>query len=243
LIIRKSINKRSVPFLRSHFFIFTHYYFENGTIIKVEQGRFSIMSLINCPDCGNECSSTAVACPNCGHPFAKAAVQPKVIVKEVPRKESFPKWIFIPLALLGATILFVVFTMLNRDDTTEQRNINVNISSRSPDRVQTTTSNISTTSLPSTVTVPSTSQPSTITVPSTTTTVDQPSTVTSVPSNPGSTIVETGLTDKGSVRIEAKIMSDAEAHHSRLLKKSFICSTKIWKAYCLKLKSKMGDRV
>lgn len=127
------------------------------------------MALINCPECGNECSSTAAACPNCGHPFVRPVVQPKVIVKEVEQRDSFPKWIFIPLALLGATILFVVFTMLRRDDTTEQRNINVNISSRTPDRAQTTTSNISTASESSTVTVPLTSQPSTITVPSTTT--------------------------------------------------------------------------
>jgi hypothetical protein len=30
------------------------------------------MALINCPECNNECSSSALTCPKCGHPFQTA---------------------------------------------------------------------------------------------------------------------------------------------------------------------------
>jgi hypothetical protein len=34
------------------------------------------MPLINCPDCGKEVSTSAVACPNCGRPMGQAASAP-----------------------------------------------------------------------------------------------------------------------------------------------------------------------
>lgn len=163
------------------------------------------MSLINCPECGNECASSAVSCPHCGHPFVKPVVQPKVIVREIPREDSFPKWVFIPLGLLGVVILFVLFTVLRKDDTADQRNINVNLATaRQTERAQTTTT-VPSTSQPSTVTsVPSTSQPSTITVPQT---VQPPTTVTSVPSTSSSQTITAPPPDKGSVVMEAKILT------------------------------------
>jgi hypothetical protein len=162
------------------------------------------MSLINCPECGNECAATAVACPQCGHPFVKQVAQPRVIVKEVSREDSFPKWIFIPLALLGVVILFVLFIMLRKDETADQRNINVNLATaRQPERLQTTTT-VPTTSQPSTVTIPSTSQPSTLTVPEP---INPPSTITSVPSTSTASSVTAPPPDKGTVVMEAKIIS------------------------------------
>jgi type II secretory pathway pseudopilin PulG len=169
------------------------------------------MALINCPECGNECSSTAVSCPQCGYAFVKpAAAPPRVVVREVEREDSFPKWVFIPLALLGVIVLVVLFVMLRSDDTADQRNINVNVASArqtQTERDSTQTTTVPSTSQPSTVTVPSTSQPPTVTMPQT---VDpsQPSTITSVPSTgvPSSVAVP-APPDKASVLMEAKIIS------------------------------------
>ncbi|MGI8469811.1 MAG: hypothetical protein ACR2N3_15325 [Pyrinomonadaceae bacterium] len=157
------------------------------------------MSLINCPECGNECSASATICPNCGHPFVKQVVQPppRVVVKEVEREDSFPKWIFIPLALLGVIILFVVFIMLQKNDNADQRNINVNIATA---RTPSTTTKTSTTVVeptPNQIVVPPTSQPQTITtVPPTTTTST-------------TTVAEPTPTDKAIVDVEAKIMNQS----------------------------------
>ncbi len=155
------------------------------------------MSLINCPECGTEVSSTATACPQCGHPFVKPVVERKVIVAETPREEGIPKWVFIPLAIIGAVILFVVFMMLRKDDVTDQKNTVVNI--KNPG--QTTT--IPSSSQSSTIIEPSTSQPSTMTVPQS---MNTPSSVTTVPPSSSTTIVETAP-DKGVVNIEAKILT------------------------------------
>jgi hypothetical protein len=162
------------------------------------------MSLINCPECGNECSSSALSCPQCGFAFVTPVAKPKVIVQEVPREDSFPKWIFIPLALLGVLALVVLFMVLRSNDA-DKSNINVNIAtSRQPERVNTTT--VPSTTQPSTVTVPSTSQPSTITVPQSV--EPPPTTVTSVPSSSSSsTVTVPAPTDKGSVVMQAKILS------------------------------------
>ena len=170
------------------------------------------MAMINCPECGNECSSTAVSCPQCGYAFVKpVSVPPKVIVREVEREDSFPKWVFIPLALLGVIVLFVLFVMLRRgDETADQRNINVNVAGArqtQAERNTTQTTTVPSTSQPSTVTVPSTSQPSTVAVPQT---VDpsQPPNVTSVPSTSApSSVAVPAPPDKASVVMEAKIIS------------------------------------
>lgn len=155
------------------------------------------MSLINCPECGNECAADAISCPNCGHPFVKPVVQPKVVVRHVEREDSFPKWIFIPLGLLGVIILFVVFAMLRKDDDSAQRNINVNVATaRTP---------VTTTTITPTQVQPQTIQPQTQTVIPTT---SQPSTITTVPSTTTTTTVPAPTPDdKGTVGMEAKIIN------------------------------------
>lgn len=147
------------------------------------------MALINCPECGAEVSSTAVSCPHCGHPF----VNP-VIIADSPRKNTFPSWVFIPLVLIGAVILFAVFLMLRSDDKVEQRNINVNLEgARQQERVPSTSSNISSASQP-VITEPQAR------------TIETPASVTTVPPSTTTSIIET-TPDKGTVSIEAKILN------------------------------------
>lgn len=160
------------------------------------------MSLINCPECGTEVSSTAPACPQCGHPFAKPVVERKVIVAETPREEGIPKWVFIPLAIIGAVVLFVIFMMLRKDDNTDQKNTVVNIKNPAQQERSSTTT-IPSSSDSSTVVVPSTSQPSTVTVPQT---MDTPSSSTSVPPATTTTVIETAP-DKSVVSIDAKLLT------------------------------------
>ncbi|MGI9034927.1 MAG: hypothetical protein ACR2GD_02695 [Pyrinomonadaceae bacterium] len=152
------------------------------------------MSLINCPECGNECSASATVCPNCGHPFVKPVIHatppPKVIVREVEREESFPKWIFIPLALLGVIVLFVVFLMLKKDDAADQRNINVNIATaRTPLTTTTASTTIVAAPTPNQIVVPPASQPPTVTTPPPATT----------------TVVEPTPSDKAVVNVQAQV--------------------------------------
>ena len=86
------------------------------------------MSLMICPDCGHECSTSATACPQCGRPFVRPTVAPKVIVKEVPVEKEFPKWIFVPIAILGAFVIFFLIVFLKGgEDETANRNINVRV--------------------------------------------------------------------------------------------------------------------
>lgn len=166
------------------------------------------MSLITCPECAHEVSATATACPNCGHPFAPPVVHRRVVVAETPR-DDFPKWIFIPLGLLGVVLLFVLFAfMRNGDDTANNRNISVSVNTQRPAGAPLANSSTTTTSVApaaQTVVVP----------PSSTTTVTSsaapppssaplPSSQTSVPSVPGSTIAAPAP-DKGTVSLEAKI--------------------------------------
>lgn len=163
------------------------------------------MSLITCPECANEVSSSATACPNCGHPFARPVVQPRVVVQEFVEEDSgFPKWAFIPLGLLGITLLFVLFAFLRKGDDEDQRNINVRIAGQ-PNAANTTReTTIRPDSQPNQVVVPPTSQPNQVVVPpSTTTTTSQPSTTTTIPS------ADTALPppDKGTVSLEAKVLS------------------------------------
>ena len=156
------------------------------------------MSLTFCPECAHEVSSSAVACPNCGHPFARPVVQPKVIVQELPpEKEGFPAWAFIPLGVLGVVVLFFLFIwMRNNGDEEAQKNVNVRINTQSPANNSRETI-VRTDSQPNQVVVPSTSQPSTVVVPPSTSTQ---TTTTTIPA-------ETVVADKGSVSLEAKILS------------------------------------
>lgn len=154
------------------------------------------MSLRICPDCGHEVSTAAVACPNCGRPFADPTIERNVVITEVaPEKEEFPKWIFIPLGVLGALLLLILLVwMRNRDDDTANTNINVNLASRrTPVESRETTVRTE----PNQVTVPpSSTDTTTIPVPPQT----QSTTTTTIPS-------ENVAADKGTVSLEAKVMT------------------------------------
>ncbi|MDQ3043117.1 MAG: hypothetical protein M3R11_12215 [Acidobacteriota bacterium] len=159
------------------------------------------MSLIICPECKHEVSSSAVACPNCAHPFARPVVQPRVVVQEFVEEESgFPKWAFIPLGLLGVVLLFVLFAFLRNGDDEAQRNINISLAGQPPASNTTRGTTARTDSPPNQIVVPPSSQSGQIVVPPTTTT-SVPSTTTTVPST------ETSLPpDKGTVSLEAKVL-------------------------------------
>lgn len=155
------------------------------------------MSLIICPECAHEVSSSAAACPNCGHPFARPVVQPRVVVRELPpEREGFPTWAFIPLGILGVVVLFLLFAWMRSGDDEAQRNVNVRIASQPPVSNSRETV-VRTDSPPNQVVVPSTSQPSTVVVPPSTSTQ---TTTTTIPA-------ETVVSDKGSVSLEAKVFS------------------------------------
>lgn len=153
------------------------------------------MSLIYCPECGNEISNNAVACPNCGRPITQPlpVVEKKVVVMHpVDREDSgFPTWAFIPIGLLAVILLFVAYLALRQPE--DAANINVNVASRrsSPEALRETR-------IPSTdsqsVTIPSSGQSVTL-PPGQTTTV--PGTTTSAPIAPPP--------DKGTVVINARV--------------------------------------
>ncbi|MDQ2747197.1 MAG: zinc ribbon domain-containing protein, partial [Acidobacteriota bacterium] len=127
------------------------------------------MSLIICPECANEVSSTATACPNCGHPFVRPIVPPKVIVREMPpEKEGFPTWAFIPLGILGVVLLFVVFVFMRNGSADDARsNLNIRVATESPiSPASGTTTTVHSEPPPSQIIVPpSTSSSSTVVAP------------------------------------------------------------------------------
>ena len=150
------------------------------------------MSLIFCPECGNEISVNAVACPNCGRPVAAEPVVEKkyVVVPPPERSESgFPPWAIVPIALVGVALLFLVYFALRGTDNSANTNINVRAGSRATpyETVRETR----------TTTVPSTEGQTVTLPPGQTTTTTVPGTTTSVPVAPPS--------DKGIVTINARV--------------------------------------
>lgn len=94
------------------------------------------MALIYCPECGHEISNSAVACPNCGRPInAQPVIERKVVVAEPPPREEggFPKWALIPIVILGALLLGLIFILMTRDDGTANANLRVNVNTQRPD--------------------------------------------------------------------------------------------------------------
>jgi hypothetical protein len=169
------------------------------------------MSLITCPDCGNQVSTDAVACPNCGRPLAPAIVEPipqrEVIIQEVPRENSFPPWAIALIAVLGAGLLLALFLMLRGNTDEANRNLSVNVAQREP--VNSRSTRVETNSRSSEVTVPSTSMPSQsseITVPpSQSTSVATPETRT------GTATADNVPVGKSSLTIDAKIQGTTGA--------------------------------
>jgi hypothetical protein len=94
------------------------------------------MALINCPECGKQVSNVAVACPNCGHPLSPPTLEDRTVVRDVApavvERDEFPKWIFIPLGVLGLVLIVLLFMLFRQEEDDTQRNINVDISAKRP---------------------------------------------------------------------------------------------------------------
>lgn len=151
------------------------------------------MSLVNCPECGHEISTSATDCPNCGRPFPKQVTYQDTVVTAVPHeRDRFPMWVFIPLGVLGVVLLIAFFALLNRNNDEDANSVNVNISAKRREADTRSTSRPDT----QVVTVPpastgSTGDTRTITVPA-------PQTAAGVSDTSN---------DKGSVVMDAKIIS------------------------------------
>lgn len=154
------------------------------------------MSLIICPDCGHEVSTAAIACANCGRPLADPTIERNVVITEVPPpvRDEFPKWIFIPLGVLGLLVLLVLFVFMRNNDDTANTNVNINVAGRrsTNDAPRDATTVRTEPQSPNQINTVPPAGTTTVTVPQT-----QSTTVTSVPSqnvNP----------DKGTVSMEVK---------------------------------------
>ncbi len=164
--------------------------------------KAKFMSMINCPECGKEVSTTAVACPNCGFPLAPPVLEERTVIREVAppviEKETFPKWIFVPLAILGVVLIFLLFALFRQDDE-NQRNIAVNVSAKRPTTATSSDTTVRTESEPNQIVIPPSSSDTTVVVPPSApppTTTD--TTITQVPA-------EAEKVDKGTLSIEAKV--------------------------------------
>ncbi|MEO6590469.1 MAG: zinc-ribbon domain-containing protein [Pyrinomonadaceae bacterium] len=160
------------------------------------------MSIINCPECGKEVSNTAVACPNCGHPLAPPVLEERTVIREVlppvVERESFPKWIFVPLAILGAVLIFLLFALFRQDDE-NQRNIGVNVTQKRPTTTTSSDTTVSTGNEPNQIIIPPSSTDSTVvTVPQSAPPATTDTTITQVPA-------DSENVDKGTLNIEAKV--------------------------------------
>lgn len=147
------------------------------------------MPLSNCPECGHDISTAAVACPNCGKPLQIDAQPPRpIIVNELPREEGIPPWAFVAMGIAAIGILILAFVVFNRtNDDSANSNLRVNVDR---ERVSRPAGDTSTTSVPSTSTNP-------VSVPESRTNV------------PGSQTEINSPPNKGSVRIAAKIVSQS----------------------------------
>ena len=118
------------------------------------------MPLVFCPECGHEISDAALACPNCGRPLQTNPVVEEVVVKRPPARESdIPKWVYIPIAVIGGLAILLLFLFFFRSED-DPNNVNVKVSAnrRASETRQTTTQTVPSTDT-GTVTVPSTSVP------------------------------------------------------------------------------------
>jgi hypothetical protein len=128
-------------------------------------------------------------------------VQRNVVVSEVaPPRDNFPKWIFIPLGILGITLLFILLAYMRNDDE-DARNINVRVASQQP--ANSLDSRVSTDSPPNQIVVPPSQTGQVVVPPSSSVPVAPPSqtTVTDVAPPTQTTLPP----DKGTVNLEAKV--------------------------------------
>lgn len=157
------------------------------------------MSLVYCPECSHEVSTTATACPNCGRPIQHPpVVDRKVVVATPMRRESgVPPWAFVAIGVAGIVLLFIIYFAFRSSDEQANTNINVNVAGRR------------TTDIPSrdstAVTVPPSSDSQTVTVPGSQTTVQQPPSSTTTIPGTTTTAPIAPPPDKGTVVINAKL--------------------------------------
>lgn len=167
------------------------------------------MSLVTCPDCGNQVSTDAVACPQCGRPMAPAIVEPipqrEVIIQEAPRERGFPPWAIALIVLAGAGLIFALFMMMRSGDDEANRNVNVRLGSERETTVNSRTNRVAQSETRSSdVTVPpSTSMPSQsseVTVPP-----SQSTTINTPPTETRTATADNVPVGKSSLTIEAKV--------------------------------------
>lgn len=160
------------------------------------------MSLIICPECAHEVSSLATACTNCGHPFVKPVVQRSVVVSELPReRDDFPKWIFIPLGILGVVLLFILLAYMRNSSNDAGQNINVRVASQQPTNALDSKARASE-APPNQIVVPPSQTGQVVVPPSSSVPVAPPSQTTVTSVAPPTEMV---VPDKGTVNLEAKV--------------------------------------
>ncbi len=155
---------------------------------------------MNCTECGHDVSSAAVACPNCGKPLNNAAPlrDRPVVIDNTPKEDGIPPWAFVTGGIAAVLIVFFVIVMINRDDdNSDNTNLRVRVGSEQERR---DSSDTVTTTVPADRSTTSPIDSGVSTVPS------------SVPSSestvPGSQTDVSAPPTKGSVKIEAKTVSD-----------------------------------
>jgi len=131
------------------------------------------MSLIYCPECGHEVSDSAIACPSCGRPLRTPVVREQVI-PPVERDSNVPKWVYIPVAVIGGLVILLLFVLFFRASD-DEGNVNLKVSANRGSRTGDATTRGPSTD-PGDVTTPETSAPSSdshsITIPGTSVPVD-----------------------------------------------------------------------
>lgn len=132
------------------------------------------MSLIYCPECGNEISDSAVACPNCGRPIRTVPTVETTVIRRGPEKDSnIPMWVYMPIAIIGGIAIVLLIVFFARNSGEDEANLNVKVSANrsTADRresTRSTTDSTSTSSAPSsTDSAPPPTDSQTITVPGT----------------------------------------------------------------------------
>ena len=129
------------------------------------------MSLILCPECGQEVSLEAVACPHCGRPIAPREPVKRVVVMPPVREEnSFPPWAIALIALVSIGLIAGVILLTRGSNDDANLNVNVNTAQRRSTTDTSPSRDSRTSTIPSTDTQPISVPPSqTTTVPGTTT--------------------------------------------------------------------------
>jgi hypothetical protein len=157
------------------------------------------MSLINCPECGNECSAAAAKCPNCGHPFV-SEVKKEVRILRTEETKEFPKWIILPIVVVTGLFLFMIFMVMRNNDDTANTNVNIRLAGTP---LQTTRVSSEPPVVPREVTtVSSNPAPREVIVKETAPAPAAPVTITKVENAPAPVLT------KGVVKVSAKVLGD-----------------------------------